>query len=729
MKKIIYKIIITFITLLILTVVYLSTIGIQTNKFNSKIINQIKQIEPNIDLTLQEVSAKLDFFNFGLKVETFDSDLLYQDKIIKILNIRTYISLRSIIDKSFALTEVNLSTKSLKIRDLFSFVRLINNNPKIFIAEQFVKDGSITLDIKLEFDNFGKIKKNYKINGFVKKGKINLLKKYDLNKINFIFRVDNENIVFDNLELFLNNKKIFIPKLKADNLNNGYIISGVLKTPNTNISKNDFDGIVKNYFNKYDIKEISLGSNNNFKFKINKNFKFEDFELKSVIDIYDLQIKNSFQLKNFFPQINEEIVLKNQKINLEFKDNDLILEGAGEILLQNKLDKFEYNVVKKKSKTIFEGNLTIIDNPFESKLLNYKKKENSELKLAFKFSQGKNIIFDRILLTEEKNNILIKDLLISKNYEIKDVGVIKIDFIDKENFENKLQINKKKNDYKVIGNSFNINNIVEELLSSKTSKKLKFFDKKLRFSFDIKKIFLDQDYITKNLEGFIIMKNNEISELDLVSNFTNQKKIKFTIKTNDDEKITTLFSDNAKPMVNRYKFIKGFDEGSLDFYSVNKKGKTKSTIKIYDFKLKELPILTKILTLASLQGIADLLSGEGIRFSEFEMNFTNKKDLITIDEIYAIGPAISVMLEGYIEKDKLISLRGTLVPATTINKTIGSIPLLGNILVGKKTGEGVFGVSFKIKGPPKNLETSVNPIKTLTPRFITRTLEKIKKPN
>ena len=177
MKKIIYKIIITFITLLILTVVYLSTIGIQTNKFNSKIINQIKQIEPNIDLTLQEVSAKLDFFNFGLKVETFDSDLLYQDKIIKILNIRTYISLRSIIDKSFALTEVNLSTKSLKIRDLFSFVRLINNNPKIFIAEQFVKDGSITLDIKLEFDNFGKIKKNYKINGFVKKGKINFVNK------------------------------------------------------------------------------------------------------------------------------------------------------------------------------------------------------------------------------------------------------------------------------------------------------------------------------------------------------------------------------------------------------------------------------------------------------------------------------------------------------------------------------------------------------------------------
>ena len=100
---------------------------------------------------------------------------------------------------------------------------------------------------------------------------------------------------------------------------------------------------------------------------------------------------------------------------------------------------------------------------------------------------------------------------------------------------------------------------------------------------------------------------------------------------------------------------------------------------------------------------------------------------MTIEELYSIGPAVSVLMEGYLEKNGLISLRGTLVPATTINKTIASIPLIGSILVGKKSGEGVFGVSFKIKGPPKNLNTTVNPIKTLTPRFITRTLEKIKK--
>ena len=216
-------------------------------------------------------------------------------------------------------------------------------------------------------------------------------------------------------------------------------------------------------------------------------------------------------------------------------------------------------------------------------------------------------------------------------------------------------------------------------------------------------------------------------DASLLGKFSENKEFKLTIRKENNNKVTTLFIDKAEPIVKRYDFIKGFEGGKLDFYSTEKNKISQSKLKIYDFKLKEMPALTKILTLASLQGVADILSGEGIRFDEFEMTFQNDGSLMTITEIYAIGPAISILMEGYIEKNKLISLRGTLVPATTINKFIGSLPVLGEILVGKKTGEGVFGVSFKIKGPPKNLKTSVNPIKTLTPRFITRTLEKLKK--
>ena len=190
---------------------------------------------------------------------------------------------------------------------------------------------------------------------------------------------------------------------------------------------------------------------------------------------------------------------------------------------------------------------------------------------------------------------------------------------------------------------------------------------------------------------------------------------------------TRLITDYPQPLIKRYKFIKGFEEGYLEFNSIKKDKVSNSVLIIDDFKVKEVPIFAKLLSLASLQGIADILTGEGVRFTDLEMKFSNKKGLTTIDEMYAIGPAVSILMDGYIESKQLVSLRGTLVPATTLNRTIASIPLLGDLLIGEKTGEGVFGVSFKVKGPPKDLTTTVNPIKTLTPRFITRTLEKIKK--
>ena len=276
------------------------------------------------------------------------------------------------------------------------------------------------------------------------------------------------------------------------------------------------------------------------------------------------------------------------------------------------------------------------------------------------------------------------------------------------------------------GSEFNADYLIENLIND-DERNLNFINKNFDFNVDIKKVHLDKNFKLQKFKGILNFKNNNIINADISAFFPDQKKFKFTINTKDNDKVTTLFLDRAEPFVKRYKFIKGFENGSLDFYSVSKSNQSISTLKIYDFNLKELPILTKILTLASLQGIADILSGEGITFDEFEMKFKSEKKGINIDEIYAIGPAISILMDGYYIKDNLISLRGTLVPATTINKFVGSIPVLGKILVGTKTGEGVFGVSFKIKGPPKNLKTSVNPIKTLTPRFITRTLEKIKK--
>ncbi|MDA9722940.1 AsmA-like C-terminal region-containing protein, partial [Candidatus Pelagibacter sp.] len=328
-----------------------------------------------------------------------------------------------------------------------------------------------------------------------------------------------------------------------------------------------------------------------------------------------------------------------------------------------------------------------------------------------------------------QNFISAKNLLITNDLKIKSVDQIDVSFLNNKSVLNNLNIIKNSNKYQIIGSQIDGERIIERILKNNTKNKISNFFKNLNTTliFNIDKIFLEKDEYLRNFDGEFDIKNNKLIIGKANANLERENKFTYSYRTTaKNEKITNILIEEPKPFINNYKFIKGFEEGVLKLNSLKIDNTSRSNLKITNFKVKEVPVLAKILTLASLQGIADLLTGEGIRFDKFEMDFKTKNNLTEIDEMYAIGSAISIMMEGYIEKDRITSLRGTLVPATTINKTISKIPLLGNILVGSKAGEGVFGVSFKIKGPPNDLKSTVNPIKTLTPRFITRTLENLK---
>ena len=442
---------------------------------------------------------------------------------------------------------------------------------------------------------------------------------------------------------------------------------------------------------------------------------------------------NNF-FKNYFDNYNNSILLKNNLIKLNYENKSLDIEGESDYSFDISFDKIEYKINKKKSSYDFLTLINFDSNPIQIKPINYSKEKNKKSNLKLKGSYNKNKIkLNEIIYNEDQNFFEVRDLNLNNNFKIVDVNKVKVDYLNENNKKNEFTIEKDLTHYNLSGTSFDSYDLINDILLSDNDKS--FLDNfnlsdETLLNINLNKVFLDNENFSKNLLGKVIIKNNKVHNLSLSSIFEDYGKFKLDVKTLDNnQKITSFYSDYAEPFVKNYKFIKGFKGGKIDFYSVKENNVSNSTLNIFDFKVKEMPALTKLLSLASLQGIADLMTGEGIRFNEFEMSFNNKNKLMTIDEIYAIGPAISILMSGYIETNKLVSLRGTLVPATTLNKVIGSLPLIGNILVGKKIGEGVFGVSFKIKGPPKKLKTTVNPIKTLTPRFITRTLEKIKKQN
>ena len=566
-----------------------------------------------------------------------------------------------------------------------------------------------------------------------------------------LFKIDIKDIGFLNTNFNSNNKFSFSidKKFKLKNL---VLNSDIQVNESEYKTSKSLDNYLEIKDNTIKFKNHKIKSNfKNNKFTINGSGKIKlqeifedinysidsddkDFKFNSKLLLSELNFNSQEYLKNFITNLDKTTTLKDQKIEINLDKKKLLINGQGKIKFNNDFEDIKFKVLKIKNKFNFNTELDLDNTPFKINFLNFVKNDKSKTRIRFagSYEPENSLDFEDISIINENNRLIFKDIFLNKNNLIEKVDEVKLEFLDNQNKKNNILLKKiKQNKYQITGSSFNAEKLIDSLLVSKKDNNLKFFQNDIEISLNLKEIYLDNLYLVNDLNGNLDIKNNEIYTANISGDFDNVNNLKFTVNTNDvGEKITTLFSSKAKPLVERYKFIKGFEdneEGYLDFYSSKKNGISNSKLIIDNFKVKEIPVLAKLLALASLQGIADLLTGEGIRFTDFEMNFTNKNKLMKIQELYAIGPAISILIEGYLEEDNLISLRGTLVPATTINRSIASIPLIGDLLIGKKAGEGVFGVSFKVKGPSKNLETTVNPIKTLTPRFITRTLEKIKK--
>jgi len=729
MKRIIKILIILIITLAAI-VIYLSIYGIKTKKFNNEIKKNISKINKNINLSLNEVNYLLNPLNFSINISAKKSKILLEDKSLDLSDITTNIPLKSFISNQFLIDDLKISIKEIQIKDLISLTRAVKGSPQLFVLDNITKAGLISANINLTFDFDGEIKNNYQINGVVKKAKFNIFNQVEVENLNLSFDISKNQLTLRKIETDLNSIKLKSPLIKIEEKKNIFFVEGKVINERQNFDIDKLKPMLGDLLKATEIGKIDFNSLNTFSFNVNKKLKLNDLKLETDLNLKNFEIvKNPLNLKTFLPNYTEQVKLEDHKIKIKLTKNILKVKGEGGIYIGGELEQLSYTIIDNDGKIAFDTKLNIKKNPLIINFLDYKKKkgDSSDVLLKGIYKKNKELIFQFISIKEKKNQILFKDLALSKNFKIQDLDYMKLDYRNNNDLLNKIELKRNKSNFSIKGQSFDATQFINNSMEDDESSTI-FENFNSKFDIKIDTTFINKVDYTKNLFGNFTFKENKLDKLNLESTFSNNKKMNLSIETNKQkETITKFFSSYPKPLIKRYNFIKGFEEGYLNFNSLKKDGVSNSVLVIDNFKVKEVPVFAKLLSLASLQGIADLLTGEGIRFTDFEMRYSSKKGFTKIEEMYAIGPAISILMDGYIESKKLVSLRGTLVPATTINRSIASIPLLGKILIGDKTGEGVFGVSFKIKGPPKNLSTKVNPIKTLTPRFITRTLDKIKK--
>jgi hypothetical protein len=579
MIKIIYRLFISLTLIITLIVIYLSIIGIKTDKFNHQITSKVREINSNLDLKLNQVNIKLNPLSFTVDLKTLGTDLSYQDNIIQLENLKSQISLKSIFKNEFAISELAISTKAIALKDLIILVKEVKNYQQLFIANEIIDNGYIVADLKFEFNEVGNIKDNFIIKGLVNNAELNLSNK-KVTKLNFIFQANNKELNLEDLTFLLNNKSLNIPKLNAKKNADNFLITGSLKNKDLNFEKNEIKKFLDNELINKNLNNLSFNSESNFKFNIDNNLKIKNLDIQTSVNVNKLDIDNFLGDNSILPNIKKNLVFENQQIRINYNKSKIEITGSGNIFIQNNLDVINYQITNIQDNYLFNLDFEIEDNPLILNFINFEKDVESSLSLKLKGALKKDKLkFDHIILTEDKNIISIENLQLSKDFKIDELETINLNFEDKSKLKNELKLKKDKNVYVISGASFNADHLITELLKSNEDNKRKFFSKNFELKINVEKVYLDANNKIDNLKGKIILSNNEVVNLNLESDFSNNKKITFTIRDNNGEKITTLFSDEAKPLVDRYKFIKGFTEGKLDFYSSKKNNESKIKFK------------------------------------------------------------------------------------------------------------------------------------------------------
>ncbi|HWA90036.1 MAG TPA: AsmA-like C-terminal domain-containing protein [Rhizomicrobium sp.] len=142
-----------------------------------------------------------------------------------------------------------------------------------------------------------------------------------------------------------------------------------------------------------------------------------------------------------------------------------------------------------------------------------------------------------------------------------------------------------------------------------------------------------------------------------------------------------------------------------------------------DFKIVNQPFLARLFSAGSLDGLLNLMQGQGIAVDKLEVPFTSKNGVIDVHGARATGPAIGLTADGWIDRPKnAIAMKGTLAPLFGLNSFLGNVPIVGQVLVGKQ-GEGVFGMTYSVKGNADQPDVSVNPLSVLAPGILRRIFE------
>ena len=274
MKNNILKYFILLLSLLVILIVYLSTVGIETDKFNEQIKKRISLINKKIDIDLKKIKLTLDPFKLKIYAKTIGTTVYFSKIPLELESIKTQVSLSSLIKSKISSSNIEVTTKSILLNDLIKFIRTTNNKPELFILEKMIKKGHIIVDLSLNIDENGKLKKDYKVKGFIKDASINLLNKGNFKNINLNFNLQKDNYFFNEINFKAEDVKFVSKKLNIIKKKNSFLIDAIVENDQSSLNSNILK-LLNLRFENIIIDDAKFKTNNEFSLEIDKNSKLK----------------------------------------------------------------------------------------------------------------------------------------------------------------------------------------------------------------------------------------------------------------------------------------------------------------------------------------------------------------------------------------------------------------------------------------------------------------------
>ena len=727
MRKIFFTTSIILIFLLFSLILVLSTIGIETDRFNKFISNKITENNKDISLKLEKIKFKFDIRDINLFLETNNPKLIYKDTKIPVDNVKAYLDFISLVKSNPKIDKINISSKEINIDQLKNIIIKTKPSNLNSLVINKIKNGKLFINLEMYFKenlNFG----DFILKGEVKETDIIITNDLNLTNVSFNFFADSSDILIKNVSsktqgILIKNGNLSIKRNDEINIQSDF--STEIKIDKGNIVK--YLPFFENIKFVNEEANISANLDNFLDITFDKTFKVTNYVYTNKGKVNELFFKFDKSVKNSF--LKEEIdslSFKDSDLNIRYssdKKNNISVSGS---YSANNKDFYYYDF-----KNNFFKEISNIDLDFEfaQKLsidfINYEKEEDKIAKIFLKVNTKKNKIdIKELQYKENKNLIDIEKIEINKK-NLTSLKKIKVKTFEKKDLKNDFTLDFGKK-ITISGNKYDAKNLNKYLNQKTKNNTLKKISKEIHI--DLKNIDTPLSKKLMNFRLLGVIEKGKFVKISAKGDFGDNKFLDISMKNDkkNKRKYLEVYSDLPQPLLSEYSFFKGLTEGVLIFSSIIEDNTSSSKLIIENFKVVNAPGVVKLLSLADFGGLADLAEGEGLSFEKMEIKITNNKGFLKLNELYAVGPSVSVLMEGYTEESGLTSLKGTLVPAKNLNKFLSKIPVIGKIIIPKEVGEGLFGVSFKMKGMPGKMKTTINPIKTLTPRFITKALEKSK---